>query len=579
MELVYLWVEDYKNIHKQGFNFSPRFECKFYDKYDKEGKLKDDCKLDIKPKEHIENFFGDNINVTAIVGKNGSGKSSILEILEKIDAFTSELYGVYRKNFILLFKRKNNGLLKLITNIENLPKKDIYDIIYIEPMQRNATSFPESKKIIYKDKKNEVLGRKSYIHPNTFQNYFSLFTYMSEMPYPYFEKRLIEIKRGRTMSFDIKKIVEIIGNSLNDNFKLTTFMLIPEVIYIEQNNDLLQKYLNDIRPLIIPRSNNPENGLLYEDCHNEREEYSTENILEAYFFLDIIKSDLSSYLCNENFYNLKDLFFDSNILENFYNNKEYELNEEKYSLNEFNSLLKKIKYDKKLLTKNNIDLIKKYSKFLILNFEDDKGRRYNNLSHGEKTIFGQFLNIYEKSKYTNNLLIVLDEPDLSLHPEWQRKYIYELSNTFFNLNKNIHFITMSHSPFLLSDIPKQNIIFLDTDENGNCKVVNGLKEKKQTFGANIHTLLSDSFFMEDGLIGKFAQNKIQEVINFLKGKVSIIKSANEAKKIIDIIGEPFLKMQIEDLYNKKFPETLELDEQIKKLKQELGRLENAKNRN
>ncbi len=29
MELVYLWVEDYKNIKKQGFNFSPRFECTY----------------------------------------------------------------------------------------------------------------------------------------------------------------------------------------------------------------------------------------------------------------------------------------------------------------------------------------------------------------------------------------------------------------------------------------------------------------------------------------------------------------------------------------------------------------------
>jgi hypothetical protein len=29
MELVYLWVEDYKNIQKQGFNFSPRFECSY----------------------------------------------------------------------------------------------------------------------------------------------------------------------------------------------------------------------------------------------------------------------------------------------------------------------------------------------------------------------------------------------------------------------------------------------------------------------------------------------------------------------------------------------------------------------
>ncbi|MBN2826068.1 MAG: hypothetical protein JXQ76_12130, partial [Campylobacterales bacterium] len=70
MELVYLWVEKYKNIKEQGFNFSPRFECEF------EGK-----NLTITPKEHIENFFDEkgNINITAIVGENGSGKSSILE--------------------------------------------------------------------------------------------------------------------------------------------------------------------------------------------------------------------------------------------------------------------------------------------------------------------------------------------------------------------------------------------------------------------------------------------------------------------------------------------------------------------
>ena len=70
MELVYLWVEKYKNIHKQGFNFSPKFDC------DYDGK-----NLTIKPKEHVENFFGKNINVTAIVGENGSGKSSVLKLL------------------------------------------------------------------------------------------------------------------------------------------------------------------------------------------------------------------------------------------------------------------------------------------------------------------------------------------------------------------------------------------------------------------------------------------------------------------------------------------------------------------
>ena len=31
MELIYLWVEEYKNIHKQGFNFSGRYRCEYDD--------------------------------------------------------------------------------------------------------------------------------------------------------------------------------------------------------------------------------------------------------------------------------------------------------------------------------------------------------------------------------------------------------------------------------------------------------------------------------------------------------------------------------------------------------------------
>ncbi len=69
MELVYLWVENYKNIHKQGFNFSPRFRCE-YDEDTKELKIVD---KDETGEFYPKNFFGDNINVTAIVGENGSG--------------------------------------------------------------------------------------------------------------------------------------------------------------------------------------------------------------------------------------------------------------------------------------------------------------------------------------------------------------------------------------------------------------------------------------------------------------------------------------------------------------------------
>ena len=85
MELVYLWVEDYKNIQKQGFNFSPRFRCE----YDEEKN-----ELTINENKDYVNIFPENINVTAIVGENGSGKSNLLTkltyqriVIEKDEVF------------------------------------------------------------------------------------------------------------------------------------------------------------------------------------------------------------------------------------------------------------------------------------------------------------------------------------------------------------------------------------------------------------------------------------------------------------------------------------------------------------
>jgi len=211
----------------------------------------------------------------------------------------------------------------------------------------------------------------------------------------------------------------------------------------------------------------------------------------------------------------------------------------------------------------------------------DENKIFESLSYGEQQLLSQLNSILyysQKNNYTQevdigpdvtvdikNVIIMLDEFELGLHPFWQKNAINYIVNFLKPLDKKFHIILTSHSPFLLSDIPKQNILFLDKDENGNCKVVDGLKEKKQTFGANIHTLLSDSFFMKDGLMGEFAKGKIEELVNFLQEKESEIKSHEEASQIIEIIGEPILKMKLRkmlDNYKKK--NNLESEEDIKK---------------
>jgi hypothetical protein len=241
------------------------------------------------------------------------------------------------------------------------------------------------------------------------------------------------------------------------------------------------------------------------------------------------------------------------------------------------------------------------------------------LSSGEKALlnfFARINNRIDKLKISlhpifNYYLLLLDEPELGYHPVWKRKFIDAItksipvlfgkltpnrnlldteSTEFSDLKTQIIFTT--HDPLTLSDIPINNVTFIDRDVETNKSFIVNHNEDiyLATFGANVHDLLAHSFFLEDGFMGEFAEGLITDLINYLTyDEEKDISESNQkpirkwdheiAEKVLEIIDEPLIKERVQSLYNKKVlyhdKELLrlkirQLNNQLNKLKDEEG---------
>ncbi|MGG5505844.1 MULTISPECIES: hypothetical protein [unclassified Myroides] len=167
-----------------------------------------------------------------------------------------------------------------------------------------------------------------------------------------------------------------------------------------------------------------------------------------------------------------------------------------------------------------------------------------------------------------NILIILDEIELYAHPEQQRVFISDLIDIIksesFKKITNINIIFITHSPFILSDIPSQNVLKL---EEG--KVVAG--NDINSFGANIHDLLADEFFLEKGFMGDFAEKKINDFILLLSWKIlyenfidliADLQDNDKQKKYVDNFELPYSGKKMEDL---EFKKLIEENRELKKI--------------
>lgn len=576
MELVYLWIEKYKNIKEEDFNFSPEFKCEFKAVYDENGKLKNQCDLIINRKRNYINIFPEKINVTAIVGENGSGKSNLIDKIFNFKVSSDKWICIFNVNNKLIIHGanftvnnsptkeleltnlefdKDNTLelaTSIVTRIHTKHKLAYFTPLFSNTFTINKQNFTDSKFNL------SPLGlienfqeeQKIYEKPNI-KNLFSI--YESNMIQ--FTINLIKQYPKLKLPFPIPSALTIRVNPVRDDEDY-----IDEYGFLKDLSRKNDSFLELITQRII--KNFFENS--FNHFYNSDREHTK-------LFLEAISNELKQFSIIDLITIFGKGFKDENgkpITVDF-------LVSELEDVNEFLQIIEEVttkdsqNYFYIDIQNINENFIPCYNKVIsscssFLDFEWNP-----TLSTGQNTFLFQFSLFNQYLKSLDSFVLLIDEGESTLHPNWQKMYIKFMIDFFEKNypNKKIHIIYSTHSPYLLSDLPKENVIFLKKDEIGNCKNVTNIEDIEQTFGANIHTLLSHGFFMEDGLMGEFAKDRINLIIKKLNDKKFTPNTEEKTVllKTIKLIGEDFLKTKLLDMYYKKFNDDYIKEERKKEL--------------
>lgn len=220
---------------------------------------------------------------------------------------------------------------------------------------------------------------------------------------------------------------------------------------------------------------------------------------------------------------------------------------------------------------------------LKLKLEDGSFLLFDTLSSGEKQIIYTLgttvyqlhhLNSVDSKKIQYPCVnIIFDEIELYYHPAYQKGLIKRMLNVIENMElgtvEHINMIFATHSPFILSDIPRDRILYLKEGNDVSDEV------EVNPFGANINDVLCQSFFLDKGFMGDYIQGRLVDLIDYMTNpkRTNDTYWRKNAEKLIMAIGDPLLRDQLTDLYlNMRFGKSKRA--MIEWLKRKIEELEN-----
>lgn len=614
IKIHYIWFKDYYTFHNQGINFSNKYVFSYDPNIGENGKISSNKGND----EYIENFFGKNIDLTAIVGQNGVGKTLLLRFFLKLSAgeiIDADCVIVCEKDSKFWGARyyiNNNKAQCVPLNIIGLN-----NLIYKpSPYEQQRFPFRSDIRFVYLTEMFNMSQYSSEIAGTDDLSFASVLYEQTEYgdqekhlenPILRYIHRLNDwqlefISNGQDyveqFNLNYPKSIKIRLSYDKQAFCNLYIRIITngkESISTSQKEELEEKakdYLDDL--FSINKSM----------CNSLKDEYAIAIFMTVISSLRFVISNTKDEglilytIINQVYHNHNDNAWDTvrEVLRqiNIVNQEYYELYQKPSSQNKtirgsisinankyldfmdyFDAFLLDYRdfytideYDTINIPTQNIDVIKQfinnYKKSVrivdFLNFSWG-------LSSGENLLLNQFgkimhiLNNNSNGKYylpvdennidqkATNAVILLDEAEVAFHPEWQRIYLASfLKYIEDNISKqgtHVQIILATHSPIILSDIPKQNTVFLNKDKTTKHSYV---VDSKETFASNIFSLYQNAFFLDESGIGAFAENKLCELVRKIHNLYSKGQNDNSIQKVKDIIrneikciGDPYIQ--------------------------------------
>ena len=618
MELLYIWANRSKDeqIIREGFNFSPEYNF-FIEIQENTFSIKNDSNWRGKPSVFKSDIIS---NVTAIVGKNGTGKTSLLDYIYHTDAtgFTprdtpeyAELDEYERSvsECVLIYEVDGTPRIYHTMSDYDVINDDGFEIIDMNTEIYNAVMEDTNS---YANMFKIYLSNSSYtrdgFNSRMLSNQTKMISLIPETILSLSKTYYNLVVNTRTLvgvpvNLKRKWLESIIAYKKSDDFQS-----ICDVLYFYQLHESgrEESYLSKINPSIVISVIDPEKMILsthrdfhnYDHVHDVPDEYKDlyqlmirfRNIdWRSGFFENLIINVLHLYLLTEwSLYHDQEFPFEEitfDAVNNWISTHSDEIAQEEYfssAISEIHSLaeiLSNANGARNYVPENDLaynrnkvisrDHPENYYQFLnsinrLFNQQESFILRYitisfPEMSSGERAFqnFFSWINLLPKfnmidpmivREIPDNIMLLIDEIDLYLHPEWQQKFIRalleELENQF--ADHSVQVILATHSPLCLSDIPKENCIYLYRTDRLHVKSRNLIK---QTFGCDIYTLLADAFFLDDITMGSFAHEYIQKCIEEI-GHISEnvqnadIDDISALKNKIEYIGNELITFKL-----------------------------------